>query len=256
MLGRLFKKKHAAPEPKPLRPSDSERLYVVGDIHGRFDLLRLLMKVLARDFDAVPDDGRSPRLVFLGDYVDRGDNSRDVLETMIRLGENAVFLKGNHEAALLGFLEAPERNKSWLRYGGLQTLASYGVKVPNLDAGEATLFDAAVELRNRMGPHVEFLQEMPVVYRSGDVVCVHAGLDPANPDSTSEDALLWGRSGFIEAGGVAGVCVIHGHYDDPEPVVTRNRICVDTGAYYSGRLTAARIDDQVRILTADILDAA
>lgn len=254
MIRSLLSRKQKKPDPVRFLPATDHRLYVIGDIHGRFDLLRSMMSRLAADHEKAPRDGRKPKLVFLGDYIDRGDRSRDVLEAMMRFGNEPIFLKGNHEAALLAFLEDPERNKSWLRFGGLQTLASYQIRFPSMDGPRHELRDAAIQLRRKMGPHVDFIRNMPLSYRSGDVVCVHAGLDPEDPTTTDEEAILWGRSSFVETGGVSGMLVVHGHYDAPDPVVTSRRICLDTGAYYSGRLTAARIDEGVKIITVDVLD--
>lgn len=250
MIRKLLNRRPVRQEGPPKRPAPDERLYVVGDIHGRFDLLRTLMAKLVDDHEGIPKDARKPRLVFLGDYVDRGERSRDVLEAMVHFADDAVILKGNHEAALLEFLDAPEHNRSWLRFGGLQTLASYNVRVPSLHEPRHMLKETAEELREKMGRHVDFLRDLPLSFRSGDVVCVHAGLDPYDPSAPNEAAMLWGRSDFVENGGVDELLVIHGHYDAPDPVVTSRRICLDTGAFYSGRLTAARIDDGVTIISA------
>jgi serine/threonine protein phosphatase 1 len=254
MIRKFLNRRPIKEEGPPKLPAPNERLYVVGDVHGRFDLLKALMAKLAADHERIPDDGRKPRLVFLGDYVDRGDRSRDVLEAMTHFAGDAVILKGNHEAALLDFLEQPENNRSWLRFGGLQTLASYNVPIPSLHEPRHKLRDTAADLREKMGRHVDFLQGLPLTFRSGDVVCVHAGLDPNDPSEVNEAAMLWGRSDFVDKGGVDDLLVVHGHYDAPDPVVTPRRICLDTGAYYSGRLTAARIDDAVTIISADVMN--
>ncbi|WP_068118248.1 metallophosphoesterase family protein [Tropicimonas marinistellae] len=238
----------------PKLPAPDERLYVVGDIHGRFDLLKALMAKLAEDHDSLPRDGRKPRLIFLGDYVDRGDRSRDVLEALVHFGDDAIMLKGNHEVALLNFLDDPEGNRSWLRFGGLQTLASYHVPIPSVNGPRHKLRDTAAQLREHMGRHADFLRTLPLSYLSGNVLCTHAGVDPSNPMKLDEEAMLWGRSEFVEMDGVDDFLVVHGHYDAPEPVVTQRRICLDTGAYYSGRLTAARIDDGVKLISVDVMN--
>ncbi|TCP39278.1 metallophosphoesterase family protein [Rhodovulum marinum] len=255
MLGLNRRKTNTPAEPEPVRlPAPDRRLYVVGDLHGRIDLLERMLDRIATDISARAGDGRDPTIVFVGDMIDRGDQSREVLECLHGLAsvceaDELVLLKGNHEAALLRFLDAPEAGKSWLQFGGAQTLASYGVPPPQGEPRSDKLRTVALGLLKAMGDHVDFLRAMPLVYRSGDVVCAHAGLDPQQPDSTDEAALLWGSSGFLDAEGVPGLRVVHGHFDASEPVLTDRRICVDTGAYYSGRLTAAVIDENVRFLT-------
>lgn len=239
------------------RPAPDRRLYVIGDLHGRIDLLEAMLDGIATDIAACAGDGLKPTIVVVGDMIDRGDHSREVLACLRELAsvcepDELALLKGNHEAALLRFLDTPEAGASWLQFGGMQTLASYGVPPPQGELRSDKLRAVALGLLRAMGDHVDFLRAMPLVYRSGDVVCTHAGLDPERPDATDEDAVLWGNSEFLAAGGVPGLRVVHGHFDAPEPVLTDLRICVDTGAYYSGRLTAAVIDDHVRFLTAGV----
>lgn len=237
-------------------PAPDTRLYVVGDVHGRHDLLAAMVSLIAEDAAGF-DDGRRAETVFLGDYIDRGDHSREVLDTLMELErtrDDVVFLRGNHEAALLDFLEHPGRGGDWLGYGGLQTLASYGVAPVGRGAGTADLRRAAMDLTSAMGAHIGFLERTTSLYRSGDVICAHAGIDPdRSPEEQREGALLWGRSPFLEEGGVPGMRVVHGHWADAEPVVTPLRICVDTGAFYSGRLTAVRLDAGEELLHIDAL---
>lgn len=242
------------PAPPPL-PDPADRLYVIGDIHGRIDLLETMFRRIAADFAFRVADGRKPKVVVLGDLVDRGDQSREVVERLKSavgpgpLGE-LVVLKGNHEAALLDFVANPEQGSDWLRFGGMQTLASYGVPIPPGTPGARALHGMADKLRAALGDHLAFLQGLPLAYSSGDVLCVHAGIDPDNPASREEPVVLWGRARFPETGPVPGLRVVHGHYDAVDPVITDGRICVDTGAYYSGRLTAVRLDAETGIITA------
>jgi serine/threonine protein phosphatase 1 len=231
-----------------------ERVYAVGDVHGRADLLAAMLLRIAAD-EAGRRDGRRPRLVLLGDYIDRGEQSRAVLEMLAALpgrlpGWRVSRLRGNHEAALLDFLADPWRGAGWLRFGGLQTLASYGIAAPGLGAGEAALERTRAALEAALGPHRALLAGLPLAARSGAVVFAHAGLDPAlPPDDQTEAALLWGRSAFPARGGPPGLMVVHGHYAAPGPVMTARRLCLDTGAYHSGRLSAARLDETTEILT-------
>jgi len=254
---RLFARKRGideAPAPVP-RPAAGDRLYIVGDIHGRADLLEVMWRRIAADFAFRITDTRQPKVIVLGDIIDRGDNSRQVVEKLKTclgagpMGE-VIVLMGNHEAALLQFLNAPERGANWLRFGGMQTLASYGVSIPAGTLDAAAYRDLAARLRGAMGDHLPFLQTLPLSWRSGDVLCVHAGVDPDNPEAVDENIVLWGKARFPETGPVAGLRVVHGHYDAAEPVITDGRICVDTGAYYSGRLTAVRLDDDTGFIVA------
>ncbi len=237
------------------RPAAEDRLYVVGDVHGRIDLLEAMFRRILADFAFRVGDGRKPKVVLLGDVIDRGDHSRQVVErlrTVVGMGPmgEVTVLKGNHEAALLQFVSAPEQGADWLRFGGMQTLASYGVSIPGGLLDDRAHRDLAAQLRASMGDHLAFLGQLPLTYRSGEVLCVHAGVDPANPDGLDEDTLLWGRARFPETGPVEGLRVVHGHYDAAEPVISEGRICVDTGAYYSGRLTAVRLDDETGVIVA------
>lgn len=255
---RLFGRKRETGEtPAPVpRPAASDRLYVIGDVHGRADLLDALLRRITADFAFRVTDNRKPKVIVLGDVIDRGDNARDAVELLKSsvgpgpLGE-LIVLKGNHEAALLQFIEAPERGSDWLRFGGMQTLASYGVSIPPGILDTAACIDLAARLRHAMGDHLAFLQSLPLTWRSGDVLCVHAGIDPDNPDGRDEDVVLWGKARFPETGPVEGLRVVHGHYDAAKPVITDGRICIDTGAYYTGRLAAVRLDDDTGLITVD-----
>lgn len=250
MLGFLFGRKQAVERPVFDTPlASAGPVYAVGDVHGRADLLaRLLARI---------DEDRAARgggeIVFLGDYVDRGDHSREVLDLLLERAERAeppVCLMGNHERMLLDFVDEPESGRRWLRFGGLQTLMSYGVTVVG-QAGDLTpARDALVET---MGPHLPFLQErLKLSHRSGNVLFVHAAADPAAaPESQPEGTLLWGAPGFESTPRTDGVWVVHGHTVVSAPRAQAGRIAVDTGAYFSGRLTAARIDgDALDFITA------
>jgi serine/threonine protein phosphatase 1 len=236
--------------------SGGERVYAIGDVHGRRDLLLRLLDLIARDGRRF-DDGRVPRLIFLGDYIDRGDESAAVLDVLCDLAAEGLagldFLLGNHEAALLAFLDAPERGRSWLAYGGRQTLASYGVAPPGERAGEEELARARDLLRAAMGRHRAFLEELKPLARSGQVLFAHAGVNPemAAPEDDL-DALLWGHPACRGPEPIPGLRLVHGHFDAPAPVLHRGRVCVDTGAFYTGRLTAVRLDAGEAFLTAEL----
>ncbi len=260
MLHKWFgSKSHEVSADPGYHVATQDRVYAVGDVHGRVDLLNRILELIARDV-ATHDDGRKPVIVFLGDYIDRGDNSREVLDVMMSVRgdlpeDSLIYLRGNHEAAVLSFLTDPSGKSEWLRFGGLQTLLSYGVAPPPSNPEPADLVAVADALRAAMGSHVNFLASMKGMHKSGDVIFIHAGLDPeVDLFSQDDNATLWGRSDFIDVGGYPDYRVVHGHYDAQEVVKDAHRICVDTGAYYSGRLTAVRLDEGEAYLVANALD--
>lgn len=217
-------------------PCPDIEVAVIGDIHGRFDLLeRLLGKIESKAPGA--------KMVFVGDYVDRGAASRAVLDRLRGLGAPAICLKGNHEAMLLEFLDHPlELGWRWLRNGGVETLESYGI---SLQAGpdEAELNQVSNTLRDCLSDGTEsWLRSLPLYWRSGNLMVTHAGPDPKAPiDRQKDDSLLWGHSRFLRDRRSDGIWVAHGHWIRPRPIFGDGRISVDTGAWSSGRLTAAII---------------
>ena len=231
------------------RVAAGERIYAIGDVHGRADLLDALLDRIEQDV-ARCTDGRRTRLVLLGDYVDRGEESPRVLDRVAQLaGAGAACLRGNHEAALLDFVADPVQGAAWLEMGGLQTLAAYGVRPPRLrDPDDVAA--AATALVAAMGPRLDLLHALATTDVSGTVVFVHAALAPGRPLAAQEEAtMLWGNRRFLAEGWDDDWLVVHGHYAAAEPVEARGRICVDTGAYYSGRLTAVRLDDGIAFLS-------
>ena len=241
MLGFLFGRRQAAGAASFDAPlASAEPVYAIGDVHGRADLLARLLERIDED-RAARGGGQ---VVFLGDYIDRGDHARDVLDLLLERADAPappVFLMGNHERMLLDFVEEPESGRRWLRFGGLQTLMSYGVRVVGQAADLAPARDALVEA---MGPHLAFLSDrLALSHRSGNVLFVHAAADPDTaPDDQPEEALLWGAPDFEGRPRSDGLWVVHGHTVVSTPRAQAGRVAVDTGAYFSGRLTAARID--------------
>lgn len=219
--------------------------YAIGDVHGRADLLDELIDKIR--FDATDAAEGSVRTVFLGDYIDRGNQSRQVLERLAGLEASAeweiVFLRGNHEVLLQDFLEDPvQAAPRWFRNGGLETLLSYEIGGALSPEDEAGLIDMRDRLADKMAPVLPFLSRLQPCHRAGNMFFSHAGADPALPlDQQSERALLWGLPSFLETSRTDGAWVVHGHYITETPVLETGRIGVDTGAYYSGRLSAARI---------------
>jgi serine/threonine protein phosphatase 1 len=228
-------------------------IYAVGDVHGRCDLLSRLLDEIERDRASL-NVGERPVLVFVGDYVDRGADSRGVVERVIRLREEDRFelrtLKGNHEEALLEFLRSADFGPTWAEYGGLQTLASYGVTPPLLRSrlgdweSARQAFEEAVPRR-----HLAFLASLELMASYGDYTFVHAGVRPGVPLSAQrEHDLLWIREEFLLAPGPFGSIIVHGHTPEPEPVLGQYRIGIDTGAYATGVLTAVRLNDAERVI--------
>ena len=204
----------------------------IGDIHGRADLL-------SRFLDSAPDH----QIVCVGDYVDRGDQSAEVLQ-ILAARRDIVCLSGNHEEMMLGFIADPVVNgRRWLRNGGLQTLASYGIGAVTENSRDATMKAAAERLRAAMGePLIDWLRTLPTYWQTGNVAVVHAGADPAVPitDQTIR-TLHWGHEEFQKKRRSDDTWVIHGHTIVDAAVIEDGRIAIDTGAYATGRLTAAHV---------------
>ncbi|MDU8946168.1 metallophosphoesterase [Ovoidimarina sediminis] len=230
------------------------RVYAIGDIHGRHDLLIALLDTIAKDA-LRQNDARQTQLVFLGDYIDRGDRSAEVMEVIRSLvedtGGGAVAILGNHEAALLDFIDEPIAGQSWLSYGALQTIASYGEPLPPRTPGEADLIGLRNRISEKMAPDIAFLKTLPTHYRSGSVLFTHAGCNPGIGDGTKDErGMIWGHPDGLGDQPLRDTLLVHGHFDAPDPVQRPGRICVDTGAYYSGRLTAVRLDDGIQFIVA------
>lgn len=230
----------------PPRVASDARIYAIGDIHGQLDLLVDLLGRICSDGESRRDH-RKTQIVFLGDYIDRGEDSKGVLEVMTRLAEmrspNIIFLRGNHEAAMARFLADPSKGADWLGFGGQQTLASFGIMAPRPRLGRTDLFRARDELAARLPRYEPFFDSLVNSFRSGDVFFCHAGIDPEHGlDAQPGRALHWGHPSSRDETPLPGKRIVHGHYDSATPVSTRGRICVDTGAYYSNCLTAVRLD--------------
>ncbi|PIE06593.1 MAG: serine/threonine protein phosphatase [Rhodobacterales bacterium] len=224
----------------PLAPA--ERIAVVGDVHGNDRLLISLLNRLG-GLDPAPD-----RLVFVGDLVDRGENSANVLSLLFglqrRLGRKMVVLRGNHEQMMLDFLDTPTLCAArWLRHGGLQTLASFGIggAVGTLSGEQAN--HIRDRLAEAMGAAmIDWLWETPSRFSTGNVHVVHAAADPRVPmTAQSADTLTWGHPDFFRRARSDGQWVVHGHTIVGEVVATEGRIGVDTGAFATGRLSAVCI---------------
>eukprot|EP01030_Chromulinospumella_sphaerica_P014680 gene14680-14476_t len=221
------------------------RVFAVGDIHGCDDLLRALLGGLAT---AAQDDPAPPILVFLGDYIDRGPGSKQVVAQLVELAaqdDSVRFLSGNHEEAMLDFLADVESGLSWVKFGGRATMRSYGVEPP---AGDASLDEwraAQMALKAAIPPeHMRFLWRLERQLELGDYLFVHAGVDPDRPLSSQRQRdLHWIREPFLSDRRRLPKTIVHGHTPAAEPFADRRRVGVDTWAYRSGVLTAAEISD-------------
>ena len=229
-------------------------VYAIGDIHGRADLL-------VRLFDQIEEDAKSAGpdvniiMVFLGDYVDRGFQSKDVIDFLLsdRLAKyETVFIKGNHEDAFVKFLTDAAFGPDWAKYGGAETLTSYGIRPPRSRTMPEEWFEVCDRL-NAVLPaeHRTFLTLLKPSAQIGDYMFVHAGVSPDKPlDMQVESDLLWIRDGFLDDQTVFECVIVHGHTPINEPHHDHRRIGVDTGAYLTGKLTAARlIGEEVTFFT-------
>ena len=242
-----------APDLEPLAATTPEGtlIYVIGDIHGRADLLNRLIAMLRTD-SAERGAGHRPILMFLGDYVDRGPASRQVLDELIKLRTDPTFnvfaLCGNHDQFFLDFLERPHLGATWLNYGGGATLASYGVTPPRA-TDDAGWIAAAAALAEAAPPsHLEFLRSTSLYSTFGDYIFVHAGLRPeVGLHEQQMNDLTSIRGPFLAARDPApGHVVVFGHTPFETPLVQPRKIGVDTGACVTGVLTALAIQDGER----------
>lgn len=222
-------------------------VYAVGDIHGRADLLGRLLPALRRDRDARVSSLDEPALiVFLGDYVDKGPQSRQVIDMLIDFARQPEFecrfLLGNHEETLLDFLSGKIRGRTWAEHGGDATLRSYGV---DIGRREADWTGAREKMVASVPPeHVRFLKDLELMIEVGSLLFVHAGIRPGLPleEQTTRD-LLWIRSDFLDVPVSGRHLIVHGHTPKGSVYGAPGRLCLDSAAYMSGRLSAAVFND-------------
>ncbi|MDG4918115.1 MULTISPECIES: metallophosphoesterase family protein [unclassified Mesorhizobium] len=218
-------------------------VYAIGDVHGCYDELRTLERKI--ELDALQFRGRKI-IIMLGDYVDRGPNSRRVVEHLMAPppeGFMRVCLAGNHEVAMLAYLDGHLSLEPWLRVGGRETLFSYGIDPDRL----ADLYGSSEEVDERIreaipATHVAFMRTLPVMICSERFLFVHAGIRPGIALEAQDEAdLLNIRSEFLAAAHRLDRWVVHGHTIVDVPTLDGRRLGIDTGAFQSGRLTALRI---------------
>jgi len=224
------------------------RIYVIGDIHGRFDLLAQLQAKIEADANTAGD--LKIIQIFLGDYVDRGPDSRAVVDFMLSrppCGWDRICLKGNHETMVLKFLDDENFLKKWSRSGGLETLHSYGAGlIEKMRDGDANKIQKKFR-KNLTKAHRQFFTHLKPSAEFGDYFFAHAGVRPGvDLDAQTEDDLLWIRKEFISSNKDFGKIVVHGHTPVRQSEILPNRINIDTGAWNSGQLTCLVLEGETR----------
>ena len=226
---------------------DGQLVYAIGDVHGCYALFRELLTKIAADAAATAR-GRRPIIIQLGDLIDRGPHSAQVVEaaTWLQRRGDVEFhqLMGNHERAMLDFIDDPDGD-GWLMFGGDATMLSYGVEPPALDAPAMKFIQARDAMLQRMpASHLHGIEHAAPMLSLGDYAFVHAGIKPGTPlAQQEEDALLWIGSEFTASDKRFEKIIVHGHTIEEKASVRSNRIGIDTGAYRTKILTAARIED-------------
>ena len=241
-------------DPPPLvgrapRLPEGVRVYAVGDVHGRLDLLRAMDTLIDADARSAP--GRVIQIM-LGDYIDRGPDSAGVVEHLLarRRTTELVTLRGNHEGYMLRLAREPSVLAHWCRFGGREALASYGIDLSHLDEHE--LAAQAVAIAQRVAAtvpqsHAAFYAATELYRVLGDYLFVHAGIRPGVPLSRqAEGDLVMIRQGFLDSEADFGRVVVHGHTPQDAPEIRPNRIGIDTRAYASGVLTCLVLEGAER----------
>jgi serine/threonine protein phosphatase 1 len=221
------------------------RVYAVGDIHGRLDLLDKLLARINVDIERRPT--ARPVCVFLGDYIDRGPSSRETIDRLIAHGEanESVFLRGNHEVIAMKCLNDRSMFDQWLRLGGVETLGSYGVRLETLANGKRIVELQAAFHNALPQKHFRFFQDLQNTYACGDFFFVHAGAKPnVELSQQKESDLLWIRGEFLSSNYDFGKIIVHGHTPSREIEVRPNRINIDTGAFATDRLTCLVLEGE------------
>ena len=252
MLSKLFRSRTQVAAPAAPAVPDGTVVWAVGDIHGRLDLLLPLVEAIVADLHASAATRKV--VVFLGDYIDRGPDSRGVLRLLAGLsvlqGVEWRFLKGNHEQAMLGFLDDPSAGPKWCEYGGDNALRSYGLRVPSLAHRTEAWARVAADLRHKLtAREMAFLENLELSLTAGDYFFSHAGARPGVAlDRQSSEDLMWIRQPFLNSRIAFERVVVHGHTPTPRVHADDRRIGIDTKAYDSGVLSALRLEGQERSL--------
>lgn len=244
----FFSLKKRARAPLPFSLPEGERIYAIGDVHGRIDLLDELLDRI--DADDTARGGTRTRLIFLGDLVDRGPSSAQVVarvRALAQASDRVQLLKGNHEEIFINAARGDRRGaRALIEIGGLATVQSYGISKEEAEHG--TFEDLAHLLLARIPREdVDFLDSAPNLLTSGDYVFVHAGIAPGVPlDQQLGRDTRWIREPFLSRVRNDGVMVVHGHTITSDVDERPDRIGIDTGAYDSGVLTAVGLEGAER----------
>ncbi len=249
MIWQIFKTRARKPTGLATVP-DGTRVYAVGDIHGQVDLLRQLHELIGDDSSRATVAARN-LAIYVGDYVDRGLESRGVIELLLRnplSGFETIYLKGNHEELFLKFLDDPAVGPSWFELGGDATAYSYGIRVPQSIPPEDRFSRIREELLAAVPkPHLDFLSGLRLTYEAGDYFFVHAGIRPGRAlDEQWPEDLLWIRDEFTNSRAGHGKIVVHGHSVSFKPEICENRIGIDTGAYVTNNLTCLVLEKDTK----------
>ncbi len=250
MLAKLFRSRQKAPIAPTGSIPDGQRIYAIGDIHGRLDLLEDLLHRITADESTRPN--AETTLIFLGDLIDRGPESAQVVTFLEQLAAarpsgHTRFLAGNHEEVFLASLEGEEKTlRFFTRIGGRETILSYGISEAEYNAMDYPELAASLQARVPAA-HRDFLSGFEDMIVVGDYVFVHAGVRPGEALARQRTKdLRWIRNEFIEHGGAFEKIVIHGHTITEDVDMTAHRIGLDTGAYASGKLTAMGFEGDQR----------
>jgi len=233
--------------PAPATLAPGQRIYAIGDIHGCIDRLAELHEQINNDIAARPTGHVT--LIHLGDYVDRGTDSAQVIDWLVSgppvQADTVVNLMGNHEHMMLTAIAAVDKEAPtlWLANGGADSLLSWGIQ-RNVPPEE---WAARIPV-----PHLLFLRDLAISHRIGPYMFVHAGIQPGVPlDQQSRQDMLWIREPFLNSKADHGVVIVHGHTPKRAPIVQPNRIAIDTGAVLGGALTCVMLEaDQLAFLQA------
>lgn len=230
---------------------DNTRIYCIGDVHGCHALLLDLLHKI--EHDCLAFLGRK-LIIYLGDYIDRGPNSKEVIETLIQHNPDnteCIYLRGNHEQVLLDFLQEESVEKAWLSFGGRATLASYNVAIHKIPTKKSDFTNMQQQLKEKLPEtHHHFLAQTTLNYTLGSYYFVHAGIYPRKSLAKQKAKdLLWIRDEFTSYQKHHEKIIVHGHTVSDEPELLANRIGIDTGAYASNILTCLVLEnDQQKII--------
>lgn len=251
MISTLFKRKaKAAVSPAVPRTPDGVVVWAIGDVHGRLDLLKPLTEAIMAD--AIASPAQRTMVILLGDYIDRGPESRGVIQYLSGLPTDAGiewrFLKGNHEEAMLKFLDDPSFGSNWCEYGGDAALASYGLRPPEMRHQAQAWARVSADLNHKVtSAERAFLDNLEFSISVGDYFFAHAGARPGLPlHRQSERDLLWVRNTFLQSDVPFEKVVVHGHTPTSQVHSDYRRIGIDTKAYESGVLSALRLSGEDR----------